>query len=110
MLIGSVRSPASGSVNGWIWVGDGVNWPPLTVPTTPLTKAVQMLLGPASTLPLTAIEPPVTSKSALRASTPPRKHSVHLILIVTPASAWLPTRIVLLPVTPPKKVLIVRAG
>src|SRR5689334_12356859 len=63
-----------------------------------------MLLGPALTLPFTAMAPPVTSKSAFCASTLPRKHRVHLTSTPIEASAWLPTAMVELPVTPPKKV------
>src|SRR6476469_1367319 len=110
MSMGYVKLPASGSPKGWIGVVAGLNTPPLTVPTTPFTLEVQLLLGPALTSPLTAIEPPVTSKSAFCASTLPRKQSVHFTVVLTAASAWLPTLIVEAPVTPPKKVETVLVG
>ncbi len=42
-----------------------------------LLVASQKLLGPAVMLPLTWMSPPVTLKSALPASTDPRKHSAQ---------------------------------
>ena len=69
-----------------------------------------MLLGPASTSPLTAIEPPKTEKSAFSASTPPRKHRLHLTSVPSSASAPLPTGTSDRPMIPAKLVLTLRVG
>ena len=62
------------------------------------------------TLPLTAIAPPLTEKSALPASTGPRKHRLHLTSRPSSASAWLPTATLDLPMMPAKFVLTLRVG
>jgi hypothetical protein len=110
VLNGRVRVVASGSLKDGIVVGAGVKVPPLTVPTTPLLFELQALLGPATTLPLTAMEPPLTEKSPLPAFTSPRKHRLHLTAVPSCAWAELPTAIVDRPAAQPKKVATERVG
>src|SRR5690349_20285809 len=77
---GTLVASFQGSSNGSTFAGAPPgNCPPDTVPTTPIVPvAVHTPLGPAERSPLTSIEPPLTVKSALIASTGPRKHRLHL--------------------------------